>query len=560
MKILKKEIVFVIILILSVFAIYGKSIFFNFVELDEDILITNNINYISDVKNVPKFFVTSCYYSDQYIYYRPILNISFAIDAMILRDNPKIYHFTNIILFILSIYFIYLFLSKLKLNRDILKWVCLLMAVHPIFISCVVWVPARNDTLLVIFLMVSFINLINYLEQNRLKYLILYLLFFTIALFTKETAIILIPVYILFIYTFNYKITKKQIIENILLFLPILVLYFVLRNISVPSLGIGQYLINWQEYSVNMIKGIMIYTDKFIMPEYIPIMLYKIKLSLKIIIVNISILLLLGFLFYKRIGNRKIILFGVVWFILCLLPTFFTPEYLFLAHRLIISSVGLVLILSLIASNIITKYPVTKKYLIVFASILFITFSYSSYIQSDKYENSNVYWVNAYFDAPNYHAICAGLAKIYLRIGNVEKAKELIQKALNYKFSYRYLIGSANVLFLDNDLDKAEKLYLELLNDIQGSKEIIYRSLSELYFKKKDFVKATEYAQKAYYLIPHNIDYSKNLAKMYELNKEYSKAIELYKNLLEFDKNNDEYKNKINVLYTKLNNKENIND
>ncbi|MGE4385800.1 MAG: hypothetical protein AB7E39_08075 [Endomicrobiaceae bacterium] len=183
MKILKKEIIFLIFLILSVFAVYGKSVFFDFVGLDDDILITNNINYISNVKNIPNFFITSCYYSDQYLYYRPVLNISFAMDALILGANPKIYHFTNIILFILSIYLIYLFLLKLNLDSNILKFICILTAVHPIFVSSVVWVPARNDTLLVIFIMASFINFINYLKQNKTKYFVLYFLFFTIALF-----------------------------------------------------------------------------------------------------------------------------------------------------------------------------------------------------------------------------------------------------------------------------------------------------------------------------------------------------------------------------------------
>ncbi|MFA7074866.1 MAG: hypothetical protein WC234_06755 [Endomicrobiaceae bacterium] len=69
-----------------------------------------------------------------------------------------------------------------------------------------------------------------------------------------------------------------------------------------------------------------------------------------------------------------------------------------------------------------------------------------------------------------------------------------------------------------------------------------------------------EYAEKAYLLLPYNIDYSKNLAKMYEINGDYEKGIKLYENLLKFDRNNKDYQNKIEFFYTKLNNKENIND
>ena len=273
MKILKKEIIFLIFLTVSVFAVYGKSIFFNFVDLDDDILITSNINYISNIHNVPKFFITSCYYSDQYLYYRPVLNISFAIDAMILRADPKIYHFTNIILFILSIYLFYLFLLKLNIDRTILKFVCLLTAVHPI---CVVWVPARNDTLLVVFIMLSFINFINFLEQNKIRYLFFYSLFFTVALFTKETALILLPVYVLFAYVFNYKITKKSFAANIVIFVPVLFIYFVLRKISVVNFCILKYLTNCHEYILNILNITATYIGKFVIADYIPVMLYNV--------------------------------------------------------------------------------------------------------------------------------------------------------------------------------------------------------------------------------------------------------------------------------------------
>lgn len=97
------------------------------------------------------------------------------------------------------------------------------------------------------------------------------------------------------------------------------------------------------------------------------------------------------------------------------------------------------------------------------------------------------FWVNAYVDAPEYHAACAGLAKIYMKIGQTDKAENLIRKALNYKFSYRYLIALADILFMENDIDEAEKLYLQVLDNIKGSNEIIYRALSELYYRKKDF-------------------------------------------------------------------------
>jgi tetratricopeptide (TPR) repeat protein len=442
----------------------------------------------------------------------------------------------------------YVFLSKLKLtlNKNILKCICILISVHPIFVSSVVWVSARNDTLLVVFLMLSLINLVNYLEQNRFKHLILYTLFFTIALFTKETAIILIPVYMLFIYTFNYKITKKQILNSALILLPIIIAYFILRHLSVASIDIKNYL-NWQEYVENIFKGIMTYVDKFISPDYIPTMLYKIKLATKPIIINIIFLTLLGFLYFKKIIDRKIIIFGVVWFIVCLLPTFFQLEYAFLTHRLIISSVAIVLILSLIITKVIMYYPKSIKYLISLFVLLVFIFSYLSYIQANKYKDSNIFWVYAYLDAPEYHITCQGLAKQYFYAGNYPKAEELFYKSKKLKNLYDYDLNLITVYIAEGNLDEAENRLLRLLEIKEHLTTLRY--LSSIYYFKGDIDKSYEYAQRALKIAKNNVPLLKHLAQLYMDKKEFNNASETYEKLLMYDGKKSSYYYNLSLIY-----------
>ena len=206
----KQNIFFLITLTVIIFLLYGKSVFFSFTEHDDTLLISNNFEYISQITNIPKHFITSCYYNHDNIYYRPILSLSFAAESILFGLNTKIYHTTNIILFILALYTMFLVFIKLKFNINLLKFIFLILAVHPIFVSTVCWIPARNDTLLVIFLMLSLINLFNYIKTNSNKTLSLYFLCFTIALFTKETTLFFIPLYFSFIYYCDNKIRRKQ--------------------------------------------------------------------------------------------------------------------------------------------------------------------------------------------------------------------------------------------------------------------------------------------------------------------------------------------------------------
>ncbi|MCR4663409.1 MAG: hypothetical protein K5622_05955, partial [Endomicrobiaceae bacterium] len=232
LKFLKSNLFFFLLLLTVIFSLYGKSIFFDFSYHDDNSLILEKKEFLSQISNIPKLFVTSCYYLDNFQYYRPILNFSFLIETYLFGLNAKIYHITNIILFILSLYLLYIFLSELKLNKNILKFLILLISVHPVLTSSAVWIPVRNDTLLSVFVFLSFIFFIKYLENNSIKNLILYVLFFLTALFTKETALLVLFLYPIFVICFDYKLDRKEIYKNILIFIPVLIIYFYLRSVS----------------------------------------------------------------------------------------------------------------------------------------------------------------------------------------------------------------------------------------------------------------------------------------------------------------------------------------
>ncbi|MDR1695660.1 MAG: hypothetical protein LBR69_03405, partial [Endomicrobium sp.] len=61
-----KTFVFVSVLILLIAAVYGKSLKYDYVYLDDDTLILENNDYISDYRNIPKLFALSVYhFSDE---------------------------------------------------------------------------------------------------------------------------------------------------------------------------------------------------------------------------------------------------------------------------------------------------------------------------------------------------------------------------------------------------------------------------------------------------------------------------------------------------------------
>lgn len=543
---------FLIILIIVIFCIYGKSINYELLLLDDKSLIDNKINFVLDVKNLPKIFVLDCFY-DKTAYYRPILTLSIVLESLIFGYSTKVYHITNIFLFILNIYLVYLLFLKLQFNKNIVRLMCLLLAVHPVLTSCCVWIAARNDTLLSVFTMLIFLNLIEYIKSNKRKNLILISLFFLISLLTKETALVFIVVCPLFIYLFEYRISKRQKFFLISSLTFSSIVYLILRAISVQNVSVTNFLYNFYLVLKNTIVGFIIYINQIICPFNVPIALYNQPYNIYEVVVFAFFVMALFVIYYKNVFNKKIFVFGLLMFVLYLLPTFAIGTNQLLFHRLLIPIVGLLIILINTIYKILDKYKILKKYFVFFWFVIFCFFSIVAYLQADKYKTNDSFVINGYINAPQYYPFINGVAKIHIKYENYDKALEYLSMLKGNELN-KNLVDIAVVLCGQNKFEEAEEVLNKSI-ELNYNPELCYANLSIIYEKKGEYAKALEYALKSYEINSYNIDISLNLARMYRLNNKFNEAINIYNKLLKFNKTNSEYYYSLGVLYNDINNK-----
>lgn len=547
-KFFNTNISFLVILIIVVFSLYGKAINFELLDLDDNKTITNNISYISNINNIPKLFLQSCYYGNDDSYYRPILSLSFALETILFNYNTKIYHLTNIILFILNFYLFFILLSKLKFNTNISKFIILLFAFHPVILSNAVYVSPRAENILSLFVILFLINFLNYIQTNKTIYKVLYYLCLLLSLFTKETGIVLIPIYFLFIYSFDIKVTKKQLITDIIFFVLITVIYLFIRNIAVSAIPISDFIKDYKIILSNIFNGLLIYTEKIIIPDYIPTILYNIKPTLNAIIINAITLIILLLIYLKQLIKRKLFIFGILWYLIFIFPTFFILEQQILFHRLFLPLFGIIIISISLISNISKLYPNLKTFFIITGSILLISLCCSSYKQADRYKNTDNFVVDAYLNSNDGRVGDLMFVELLSSKGQYERAKELLLKRMDKRTTFYEIFAMAKLCLVSGDIDDAEYAYLQLEKDFTGDKYMIYLPLSEIYYIKKDYQKAFEYINKCYKLNPYDTNTLKQLAKIDEETGNKKQALEIYKNLLKIDKNNKEYEEKIAQL------------
>lgn len=161
--------------------------------------------------------------------YRPISGASFSIEHGLFGNTPFIGHLLNVLCFALLCVVLLHWLSRLKLLDDIWIYFALLLFVaHPIHTEVVANIKSRDEIYCLLFFALSANQFWTWLENKKLTSMIGAAVLFLLALLSKETALALLPVYMLMAYkkTESISETIKLSISPIAVSLVFLAIYF----------------------------------------------------------------------------------------------------------------------------------------------------------------------------------------------------------------------------------------------------------------------------------------------------------------------------------------------
>ena len=341
----------VVVIILS-FILYGKALKFGFNYLDDSILVIDNYKLNSDYGNIPKAFSQHIFKVEgqadgSHDYYRPLMTLSFMLDAHIAGSPvPYFYHFTNLLLHILTGILLLIFLKKFGVAPIPSFILCLFFLVHPALAQAVAWIPGRNDSLLAVFVLAAFVFLLRYLEEKKIYLLILHIFMFVLALFAKENGIMLIPLvffYLKFIAKDKFNATCKAPYLWVGFGYLICVLpWWLMRQAALDA--------NNTTYMGNVIKNMM--TNSPMISQYIGKTLFPFDLSVLPTIRDthfiygiLAIALVAVAIYFTQAKRWNYILFGLLWYFIFLFPALVSP-FVGLEHRIYVPMFGFLLIMA----------------------------------------------------------------------------------------------------------------------------------------------------------------------------------------------------------------------
>ena len=172
--------------------------------------------------------------------FRPIPLTQFAIENQFFGLNSKVHHGVSVLLFGLTAFFLFLFLSRLlRAHHKLLPAVAtLLFVIHPIHIEVVANIKSRDELNAFLCFIIAAWALLKSFDEKSKIYQPLSWLFFAIALFSKESALTTLAIIPLLLWFFRAIDLKNIALKTAPYFL-IAVGYLIVRSSILGGLNEG---------------------------------------------------------------------------------------------------------------------------------------------------------------------------------------------------------------------------------------------------------------------------------------------------------------------------------
>lgn len=191
--------------------------------------------------------------------YRPLIRLSVVVDMALFGLHPSGFHLTNIVFHLLNVVLIVVIGREVFPEKESKKFAYIsgfLFGIFPLHHQAVYWISGRTDVIATTFALATILCVIKFIHTSRPLYFVLSVLFFALALLTKELAIALVPIIIAGFILLRESCSadsksKKDWWKTLFMVLVVLVLgggYLLWRRSVIGAVPINRYL------SVQMLK------------------------------------------------------------------------------------------------------------------------------------------------------------------------------------------------------------------------------------------------------------------------------------------------------------------
>ena len=406
--------------------LFGQCAFFDFTLCDDYRDIVEKREYNESLSRIPGTFSESFG-----SLYRPILRISWIVDASMGGTDPFVYHVTNVIYHLAASCLVFAALVVLRQGRPLAFFLALVFTLHPIVVQAVAWIPGRNDSNLAIFVLLSLLFLVRARRGGSWLLAAAHFLFFALALFTKESAAVfpLLGLFLLWLDEREKFFSKSTAIlvagwvvigagwllargaavstthdPDVVGLAPLLE-----NALTLPAL-LGKMIVPWKLSGVATFDWISIGAG-FILAAVVAVLSFRLDRT-----------------------DLRLVAFGALWLLLFQAPALFyrlphaDDHYDYLEHRAYVPLFGLLVIASRLLARF--RFSFNSKAAKVWAAILLALLAVRAFAYSTTFREREIFWEKAIASDPTRATFHAVQGELYCSRNELGKAEKYLLKAL----------------------------------------------------------------------------------------------------------------------------------
>lgn len=557
--------------VITLFAltIWAYSNHFNNVFHFDDFHTISNNPFIRSLKNIPLFFKDGTTFSvlPANQSYRPVVSTSLAIDyALGGGYDPFYFHLSTFILYLLQGVLMYFLVLKLagdffgdNVNN---RWFALFTAgfytIHTANAETINYVISRSDTLSTQGLIAGFAI---YLYFEKLRKFGIYLIPIVIGILAKPTTVMFFP--ILMTYEFLKNISAREIfsidknlfndiLKSLIAALPAILVclagYLFVEKMTPQTWTSGGG--NKFEYIIAQPIVTLHYFHMFLLPTELSADTdwgtLKSMSDPKFIVGMCFITgVIISIFISLKNKQTRIIAFGLVWFLIALLPTAIVPlSEVLNDHRTFFPYVGLAIAVCgflyfvfLKIKNDLMQNAFNKSLAIVLILVVFCGHAYGVRVRNVVWLNENNLWLDVTIKSPKNARGLMNYGLTKMAKGEYAEARKYFTRGLELYPYYTYLhINMAIVENATGNPDKAEEYYKTALQYAPNAPNS-YTFYAKFLFDKKRYEESKKLYEKAIELNPTNINVRNDLANLYLAMGLKDKLKEILTGTLQIDPN-----------------------
>jgi Tfp pilus assembly protein PilF len=522
----------IVIVLALTFAVYTPTLRYQFVHDDRGQIVENPA--IHTWSSVPTYFTAHVWAGvmpNEWVnYYRPLFLLWVRFNEAVFGDQAWGWHLSTILTHVLTTLLLYLLVLRMGIGRDVALLAALIFGLHPAHIEAVAWISGVNEPLLGIFLIGSLLAYLKWRsnEPNHLKWKAISLVLFACALLTKENALSLPGLLLVYEWIFGMewgqRLEPKKILnwcgETIGRIWP----YFLAVALYVPA---RIYAIKGFSHNVTPLSTAqLVFTWPSLLWFWFSHLVWPVGLSsyysfpavihptLRNFILPAIVDVLVAAVVFACVRRSRPAAFFAVWLVLPLIPLLnlrvFSANDFAHDRHLYLPSVGLAVLAAMLLKNVCAGRPrwlgVPVSLLIV-VSCLAAGMSYGTVTESFYFKDNLTFYEYNLSRAPHNPDAESNYASILAENGQYGPAIDAFLDAVNYNPTYwTPTYNLALTYYKVGNLPEAEKYYLRAIQ-MNPNKSDEYFYLGMIRFKTGRTADAIACLRQAIALQPNGFVY-----------------------------------------------------